>query len=172
VTALRVLAAAVAALVVHGLLTRLLGDPSMRVDLGLVAVVWTALRYGRVPGLFSGALVGLGQDALGGGIIGLAGLSKCVCGFLTGIVGTQFIVTQTIPRFLVFVGATALNALLFMGLSVLLGLRHYDRPYLDVALQGLGNAVIGVLVFEAIEFLPGARERWRARRERRKKRRY
>jgi rod shape-determining protein MreD len=172
VTALRVLAAAIVALVLHGLLTRLIGDASVRVDLGLVAVVWTALRFGRVPGLFSGTLVGIGQDALGGGVLGIAGLAKSVCGFVTGAIGTQFIVNQTIPRFLVFLGATALNATLFMGLSVVLGLRHYDRPYFDVAIQGLGNAVVGVLVFKAIEFLPGGRERWRQRRERRQKRRY
>jgi rod shape-determining protein MreD len=172
VTALRVLAAALAALVAQGLLTRLVGEPAMRVDFGLVAVVWMALRLGRVPGLLGGTLVGLGQDALSGGVLGIAGLSKSVVGFLTGIAGTQFIVTQTISRFLVFLGATALNAALYMGLSVLLGLRHYDRPYLDVAIQAGGNAVLGVLLFSAAEFLPGARERWRIRREYRKERRY
>ena len=98
-TALRVVAAGVMALVLQGLMTRLLGAPSMRVDFGLVAVVWIALRFGRVPGLLGGTLVGLGQDALGGGILGLAGLAKSVAGFATGIVGTQFIVTQTVPRF-------------------------------------------------------------------------
>ena len=171
-TALRVVAAAVLALVLQGLLTRLLGAPSMRVDFGLVAVIWIALRFGRVPGLLGGTLVGLGQDALGGGILGLAGLAKSVAGFATGIVGTQFIVTQTVPRFMVFLGATLLHALVFVGLSMLLGLKTPPQPYLDVAVQGVSNAAIGVLVFKVAEFTPGARVRWRALRERRQKRRY
>jgi hypothetical protein len=65
-----------------------------------------------------------------------------------------------------------MNGALFVGLSVLLGLRRYDRPYLDVALQGVGNAVVGVLLLHLVEFLPGAREWWRAVLERRRKRRF
>jgi len=86
-------------------------------------------------------------------------------------VGTQFIVTQTVSRFLVFFGATVMNGALFVGLSVLLGLPP-GRPYRDVALRGVGNAVVGVLLFHLIEFLPGAREWWRAVLERRRKRRF
>jgi hypothetical protein len=55
---------------------------------------------------------------------------------------------------------------------MLLGQAIPNQPYVDVALQGLANAVIGVLVFKLVEFSPSARERWRARRERREKRRF
>ena len=145
----------------------------MRVDLGLVAVVWIALRFGRVPGLLGGTLVGLGQDALAGGILGLARPREDAWpDSPTGIVGTQFIVTQTVPRFMVFLGATGLHALVFVGLSMLLGLKVAERPLLDVTLQAVANAVIGILVFKLFEFMPGARERWRARRERRQERRF
>ncbi len=171
-TALRVVLAAAVALVAQGLLTRMLGAPSLRVDLGLVAVVWIALRFGRVAGLLGGTLVGLCQDAIGGGILGLAGLTKSVAGFATGVAGTQFIVTQTVSRFMVFLAATALNASLHIGLAGLLGLKIPGEPFLDISLQGLANAVIGVLIFKTLEVSPGARERWRARRERRQKRRF
>jgi rod shape-determining protein MreD len=171
-TAVRVILAALVALVAQGLITRLLGIPSMRLDLGLVAVVWIALRFGRVPGLLGGTLIGLGQDALAGGVLGLGGLAKTVAGFVTGIVGTQFIVTQTVPRFMVFLGATALHAFVFVGFSMLLGLKIPERPFLDVTLQAIANAVIGILVFKLVEFTPGARERWRGYRERRHKRRF
>jgi rod shape-determining protein MreD len=136
----------------------------MPVDLVLVVVIFAALTSGRVAGLLGGTLAGLAQDALSGSVLGIGGLAKSVAGFVTGVVGTQFIVAQTLPRFVVFFGATALNAVVYMGLYTALGLRHFDRPLAVTVVQGLGNALLGVLVFELTEFLPGAVERRRARR--------
>ena len=74
---------------------------------------------------------------------------------------TQFIVTHSVSRFVVFFFATVVNAVVFMGLHELLDLRHFGLPYGAVALQGLGNAVLGVLAFKVIELTPGAVERRR-----------
>lgn len=171
-TALRVFAVVVAAILIQSLLARLSGYGRMPVDLVLVAVVSVALIHGRVAGLLGGTLAGLAQDALSGGVLGIGGLAKSLSGFLAGVLGTQFIVTQSVPRFLIFIGATALNEIVFSGLGALLGLSRFDQPYLDLAVQALVNGGVGVLLFEVIEFLPGARERWRARHERRGKARY
>jgi len=136
------------------------------VDLVLVLVVYVGLTTGMVSGLTVGALAGLAQDALSTGIVGVGGLAKTVVGFLAGAVGTQFIVTQPFPRFVVFFGATAVHAALFMGLYALLDMRQVGNPATAVAGQALGNAVIGVVAFQVIEMLPGAVERRRARRAR------
>ena len=56
--------------------------------------------------MFAGTLGGLVQDALSSGVIGIGGLAKTIVGFLAGVVGTQFIVAQPLPRFVVFFGAT------------------------------------------------------------------
>jgi len=135
--------------------------PAGTVDLVLVVVVYNALASGRVAGLLTGTLGGLVQDVLSGSVIGMAGLSKTVVGYLAGIVGTQFIVTHSASRFVVFFLATVVNAVVFMGMYELLGLRHFGTPYAAVAGQGVGNAVIGVLVFKVAELLPGAVERRR-----------
>jgi rod shape-determining protein MreD len=133
------------------------------VDLVLVVVVYSALASGRVAGLLTGTFAGLVQDAMSGGVIGMAGLSKTVVGFLAGIVGTQFIVSHSASRFVVFFLATVLNAVIFMGLYELLGLRQFGMPVASVAGQALGNAIVGVLAFKVVELLPGAVERRRAR---------
>lgn len=133
------------------------------VDLVLVVVVYSALAAGRVAGMLTGTFAGLVQDAMSGGVIGMAGLSKTVVGFLAGIVGTQFIVSHSASRFVVFFLATVLNAAIFMGLYELLGLRQFGMPVGPVAAQALGNAVVGVLAFKVTELLPGAMERRRAR---------
>jgi rod shape-determining protein MreD len=134
---------------------------SNAIDLVLVVVVYNSLSSGRVGGMLAGSFAGLVQDALSGGVIGMAGLSKTVVGFMAGIVGTQFIVTHSASRFVVFFLATVVNAFIFMGLYELLGLRHFGTPVAQVAGQGLGNAVVGVLAFKGVEVLPGAVERRR-----------
>ena len=103
------------------------------------------------------------QDALSSGVIGIGGLAKTLVGFLAGIIGTQFIVAQPLPRFVVFFGATVLHAAVFMGLYVLLGpaaFRHAVRG--GRRARRSANAVVGVVAFQLVELLPGAVERRRA----------
>jgi rod shape-determining protein MreD len=121
-----------------------------------------ALTSGPVTGLLTGTVAGLLQDALSTGVIGIGGLAKTIVGFLAGIIGSQFIVSQSVPRFVVFFGATVVHAVVFMGLYAVLDLRHFGLPYAAVAAQGAANAVVGVVAFQLVELLPGAVERRRA----------
>jgi len=121
--------------------------------------VYLALTMGPATGVLAGALAGLVQDALSSNVIGIGGLAKTLVGFLAGIIGTQFIVVHTLPRFVVFFSATVLHAVVFMGLYVLLDLRHFGTPYAAVTGQAVGNAVVGVVLFQLVELLPGAIER-------------
>lgn len=159
-----VVLAIVVSLALQSMLSRLLARSTFAVDLVLVVVVYVALIYGPATGLLTGTVAGLAQDALASGLIGIGGLAKTIVGFLAGIIGTQFIVAQPLPRFVVFFGATVLHAVIFVGLYVLLDLRHFNAPYTSVAEQAFGNAAIGVVAFQFTEFLPGAAERRRAAR--------
>ena len=151
---------------------RFLAGGPVVVDVVLVVVIYAALASGSVTGLLAGALAGLMQDSLSGGtgVIGIGGLAKSVVGFLSGIVGTHFIVAQAPSRFVAFFVATLLHATVYIGLSVFLGLRDFGRPYAGVLEQALGNAVVGVMAFTLAEFLPGAVERRRLSRSRFKSR--
>ena len=161
-----VLVAVAAALALQTTLARFVIRGMVAVDLVLVAVVYVALTSGPVTGMLTGTVAGLLQDALSTGVIGIGGLAKTVVGFLAGIIGTQFIVTQAVPRFVVFVAATAVHAAIFMGLYALLDIRHFGTPYAAVGWQAMGNAVVGVVAFQLVELLPGAVERRRAARTR------
>lgn len=160
------------ALVAQSLLTRAFGNVPLWVDLPLVAVVYAALAGGSMAGLLAGTAAGLAQDAMGGGVLGVGSMAKTVAGFLAGVVGTQFIVTQTLSRMLVFMGAAVVNAVVFMGLYLMLGLRHFNRPWVDVTVQAAGNGLTGAFIFAVIDSLPGVRERWRMRREYRQRGRF
>lgn len=156
-----VVAATALAIALQTTLARFVIRGTVAVDLVLVVVVYAALASGSVAGLLTGTFAGLIQDTLSTGVIGIGGLAKTLVGFVAGIVGTQFIVTQPFPRFVVFFGSTVLHAVVFMGLYELLGLRQFGTPYAAVAGQALGNAVIGVLAFQVADLLPGAVEKRR-----------
>ena len=136
------------------------------VDFVLVVVVYVALSYGPVTGLLTGTFAGLVQDALASGVIGIGALAKTIVGFLAGVIGTQFIVAQSLPRFVVFFGATILHAVVFYGLYMVLNLRQFGSAYAAIAGQALSNALVGVVAFQLVELLPGAVERRRAARHR------
>lgn len=161
-----VLLAVAAALALQTTLARYFVRGSVAVDFVLVVVVYVALTAGPTAGLLSGAMAGLIQDALSTSLIGIGGLAKTIVGFLAGVVGTQFIVVHSLPRFVVFFAATVVHAVVFMGLYALLDLRHFGTPYATVAGQAAGNALVGVVAFQLVELLPGAVERRRSARNR------
>ncbi len=164
--AIGVLLAIAVSLALQTTIARFVARGTVAVDLVLVAVVYVALSSGPVTGLLAGTIGGLVQDALSSGIIGIGGLAKTIVGFLAGVIGTQFIVTQSVPRFVVFFAATIVHAAVFMGLYVLLDARHFGTPYAAIGGQAVANAAIGVVAFQVVELLPGAVERRRTQRTR------
>jgi rod shape-determining protein MreD len=166
VKAAGILVAVAVALALQTTLSRVAVRSTVAVDLVLVVVVYVALTSGPATGLLTGAFAGLVQDALSSPVIGIGGLAKTIVGFVAGIIGSQFIVAQPLPRFVVFFGATVAHAVVFMGLYVVLGLRQFGAPYAAVAGQAAANAVIGVVAFQLVELLPGAVERRKAQRSR------
>jgi len=168
----RAMVGVVLALVLQSMIGQATGTVRLPFDLALVWTVAVALLYGRVYGLLVGSVAGLAQDALSAGVLGIGGLATSLAGFLAGWAGTQFIVTQSLPRFLLYLGATAVHGFVFMGLYYLLGLRVFEQPYVELVTLGLVNSAFGVTLFWLIELLPGLPERWRVSRERRRKVRY
>lgn len=156
-----VLVAIALALALQTTLARFVVGGTAAIDLVLVVVTYVALTTGPATGMLAGSIAGLIQDALSSGVIGIGGLAKSIVGFFAGVIGQQFIVTAALPRFVMFLGATALHSAVFMGLYMLLGLREFSSPYAAVFSQAIGNAVVGMIAFAIIEALPGMIERRR-----------
>lgn len=159
-------AAAVAAILIAIALQTTLASFMFRggtaIDLVLIVVVFVAIKSGPVTGLLAGTVAGLIQDALSSGVLGIGGLAKTLVGFMAGMLGTQFIVTAPLPRFMLLLVATGLHAAIFMGLYTLLNLRQFPAAYSAIVGQALGNAFVGVVAFQLIEWLPGFVDRRRA----------
>jgi rod shape-determining protein MreD len=160
-----VLVAIALALALQTTLARFVVGGTAAIDLVLVVVVYVALTTGPGTGMLAGSVAGLIQDALSsGGVIGIGGLAKSLVGFFAGMIGQQFIVTAALPRFVMFLAATIVHAVVFMGLYTVLDLRTFGSPYAAVLSQALGNAAAGMIAFTIVEALPGVVERRRVRR--------
>ncbi len=153
-----------AALFAQATLAGLLVGGTIAVNLVLVAVVYVALAYGAMTGLLAGTMGGLAQDAIGGGIVGIGGLTKTLIGFLVGVLGAQFNLSSMVPRLVMFVAATFVHELVFQGLQAIAVGRPFALRWSVVLVQALVNAVIGVTAFLLVEQGPGAMQRRRMRR--------
>jgi rod shape-determining protein MreD len=158
-----VIAALVLALALQTTIAGLRVGGLTAVNLVLVVVVYAGLALGPAGGLVAGTAGGLMQDALAGGIIGIGGFSKTLVGFLVGVLGAQFIVSQPVPRFVMFVGATILHEAVFQALYALVESHTLRIAWSAVLIQAVINGVIGVLAFQLIERGPQAVQRRRAR---------
>lgn len=161
-------AAVIAALVVALLFQTTLAGLSLEggalVNFVLVAVVYVALSLGALAGLLAGAAGGLAQDAIAGGIVGIGGLSKTLAGFLVGVLGAQFIVSQPAPRFVMFMGATIVHELCFQSLYALVDGHAVRIAWTTLFTQAAVNGLIGILAFQLVEGAPGLMQRRDARR--------
>ena len=117
--AIGVVIALAAALALQTTLAGLTIHGATAVNLVLIAVIYVALAFGPVAGLMAGTVGGLVQDALAGGIVGVGGFSKTLVGFLVGLLGAQFIVAQSLPRFVMFVTGTIVHELCYQALFAL-----------------------------------------------------
>ena len=158
-----VIAALVVALALQTTLAGLRVGSTTAVNLVLVVVVYAVLSFGPAGVLIAGTVGGLIQDALAGGIIGIGGFSKTLVGFIVGFLGAQFIVSQTVPRFVMFVGATFLHEACFQVLYSLIEARPFRLAYSAVLTQAAINGVIGIIAFILVERGPEMLQRRRAR---------
>lgn len=163
---MRVTAALVALAAALALQTTLAGltvGGGTAINLVLVAVIYLALAAGPVAGLLAGTAGGLIQDALAGGVIGVGGFSKTLVGFVVGLLGAQFIVSQSLPRLFMFVTGTVIHELCYQALYSLVEARAFRMHWSAVLIQAAINGFMGILAFALVENGPGLLQRRRAR---------
>jgi rod shape-determining protein MreD len=95
-------------------------------DLPVVLTVLLALRYGAEAGCLTGFALGLAQDAVAGGPLGLGALSKGLVGFVAGDLPRWILVKRPIVPVGLAVLATIVDGL---ARFALLQLFHYPAPF-------------------------------------------
>jgi rod shape-determining protein MreD len=172
VKAVVVVLALAAALLVQSVLAGLFVGATVAVNLVLVAVVYVALLYGALTGVLAGTVGGIVQDALGGGIVGIGGLTKTLIGFVVGVLSAQFNLSSTVPRLVMFAAATFVHEVVFRGLQAIAVGRPFALKGSALLVQALANSLVGVAAFLLVEQGPGAIQRRQMRRASLAKRRF
>ena len=119
----------------------------------LVVIYFSAMRRSKVFGTLFGTVVGLAEDALSHGFLGIFGIVKALVGYFGAWASVQFDLEE-------FLGRLALTAVLVLFHNVTLaGLRHIlvksslTLQPLDVASVVLLNSALAVVMFQLLDRL-------------------
>ena len=120
-------------------------------DLPLLVVIYFGLtRRSPIEGILTGALIGMAQDSLSRGPIGLLGSAKTVIGYVTSHVSVRFTVENPAVRSLTIFILYYLHFLVVYVVSALLLGQPMGLTWNRV-LAALVNTGVGVVLFQLLD---------------------
>lgn len=153
----------IAALLVHLLIVRYV-RVLRPVDVVLIVTVYVAFARDPVRAMLVGAGAGLLQDGFSSGIVGAQSLAKTVVALLVSLVSVRVALDHLPLRFIALVLATALHALIYLGLHWLFGQNLLGNPVWptllgEVAWLAGANGVAALILFALLDWVFAERER-------------
>ena len=147
--------------VAHATLTPLVTVGGVTPDLPLIMVILLALRRGPEFGCLAGFVTGLLQDAAGGGLIGVQGLTKAVIGFGIGVAGERLRVSQPLVQ---VPGLVVLTFVEGLARFALLQIFRFPAPFGELMVyvvlpQALYNGFLGAALVVALTCVESLRAR-------------
>ena len=121
-------------------------------DLPLLVVIYFALTHrSPVVALLVGAVIGMGQDSLTRGPIGLFGAVKTVIGYVTSVMSMHVDTESAAVRFLTSLILYGLQSALFYLVGAILLGQPIAWDWRDRLIGALVNALCGVLLFKVLD---------------------
>jgi rod shape-determining protein MreD len=117
----------------------------------LVTIGFATARRSQLSGLFTGAAIGLFQDALTHQPIGLYGISKTVVGFLASSLGIKIDVENAGARLLITTAFYVIHEIVYFSIARGLVRLHMEWSWGRELLSGLANALLGVVVYALMD---------------------
>lgn len=125
------------------------------VDLPLVVATWFALSRGEISGMVGGSLSGWLSEALfGRGIRGVSGLIRLVLGFALGLLGSRFLITGALPRFVLLLTVTVIDTRAYEFIAPAFGMSPVQYSPGAMTVRGTINATVGLVLFALFERRP------------------
>jgi rod shape-determining protein MreD len=118
-------------------------------DLPLLAVIFFAVaRRNPIAGAFTGAAIGLVEDALTGLPIGINGMAKAVVGYIGSSIGVQVDVENPITRLLMIFGFSMLQSAMLLFINrMLLGYHDVHVLWLHETMRAGVNMAVAIPLF-------------------------
>ena len=117
----------------------------------LVTIYFALLRRNPVFGIGLGAAVGLLQDALSHGFIGILGMTKAVAGYLAASASIRFNLEPLVARSVLLAICVLVHNLFLAGLEQCLLQPPPPFQPLDLASSLLLNVAFGLIVFQVLD---------------------
>ena len=118
-------------------------------DLVLIWVVYCGVNYSRTIGIGSGIVMGILQDSLSGGLLGLNTLSKSFIGFFFAALKDKFFVEGLVPVAFFLVASSLFDGLVFYFSmnTVLKGEVTSSFLYQSLPAYSIYNGIVGPVLF-------------------------
>jgi rod shape-determining protein MreD len=118
----------------------------------LVTISFAIARRSQMAGIFTGALIGIFQDALTHQPIGLYGISKTVVGFGASSLGIKLDVENAGARLLLTLVFYVVHEVVYFSMHGLVG-QHVQWSWLHELGSAVANAVLGVFLYAVLDRL-------------------
>ncbi len=118
-----------------------------------LVLIYMAMEKGDVFGSILGMVLGLLQDSFSQGVFGVAGISKCLTGFLAGYVSQKLNVTPFIRKFIFISVLIIFELLVWSGLYIAIGAGSLNESRGLILVQPFFSSLIGCLVFPQVKKL-------------------
>jgi rod shape-determining protein MreD len=136
------------ALFLQSFLPRRFPGFAVYVDLPLLVTIYFAMaRRNPISGLFTGAIIGLLQDMLGGNPIGIYGIAKTVVGYLASSLGVKLDVENAGARLLLTLGFYLVHSAVYFTVAKGMVSLTQNWSWSRGVLAGLANAFLGVILY-------------------------
>ena len=126
------------------------------IDLPLVVTVYFGLQRNPVLGMLMGVALGIGGDAIIGGVLGVGGFSKTLIGYLVAMASVKLSLENPLVRVVVVAIASAANTLLFAALYQMLELPLRGASTLGelgkmIGWRALADTAASIIVFIVLD---------------------
>jgi len=127
-------------------------------DLVLIWVVYCGVRYSRTAGIGAGIFMGLVQDSLSGGLLGVNTLSKGLIGCFFSVLKNKFYVEGMVPIGIFLVFSSIFDGLIFYFsmATILKGEVALRFLYQSLPVFSIFNALVGPLMFFVLDKINGS----------------
>lgn len=119
----------------------------------LVTISFAMARRSQIAGIFTGALIGILQDALTGQHIGLYGIAKTVVGFGASSLGIKLDVENAGARLLLTLFFYVVHEVVYFTIARGLVSLHLEWSWQRELGSAVANALLGVLLYALLDRL-------------------